>query len=982
MSDVNEVRKDNEDLNNALAYVRSQRPLDQAIQKKYNNMENAYNSEISPLQKEFSAKLKEYMELSKQYYGQYVQISVAQNQERQASWDKQMQEYENYNNSTEAERRARVEAEQKTWKEQDGKLTDDYEAAKKQYDLDLAEWKKQKAAREKLIEEAKTGLARNRKRRARFQASSDPDYFTKTAMALEDRMKAMAITNRSHIYRNIDIQWLKNQDLQTVKRVAVVDNVMKGNKKLLFGIVGPDNAKRQTIDVDNSPKKILIRIGSYNMTKNGPKPTLSTSKVVNRYELRVDVRKYPGAYIKPGDDYNVYGVRANGSIDYRDKFKKFIRGGHLHMVRTDSNAKFLPGQKWGGVDQQGRGRGWGQDLHAYIYVPNMNATLTSRTVGDVSPKTIWGSALKYSDVWGREVFSFRQEDIKKLSIDKVPRWIHYPMGKWANSTPVHQQEDWGNEAKGTYKMYYNIFNVEYEFLYENPNEKDVWVVGAADDRCQVSLNSAAGPYTELKGGWNGRPQQKKLQGKLHTGPNTVFVIQENGGGPTGMALIICKGTYNRPSTFDGMVTCTGPDWLALKSDIKIPGLDTDHRRNGKGFDGRYQRGSWLTDFNNALKGQDLIGRVPGMFGMKTHDYKPPDAKVQFIRIEFGQLPALDQRIITLNQFQIFSTDRYNVNAAKGVFVKSSKLHPDSQPLERIVNGQDTPTSSDGRRYRGNYVMTDNNTRWKDQFIEIQLNNPIEVFKIIITGDKGTGNHLANLRMEMYDSNRKTVFLGPPFSGNSEKHEFFFNGPIVPEGDPNPPREPRKKRMSRDFPIFTPGKLPPYPIMPAYITPNEELLERLIMLSDDLITLNLRIQSVYKNYTMDRTIGRYQGKVLERRRDLVAEVQSLIKERRRLNEQVGEYNATRKNQIDQERRAESSQIHFWIWGCVTILVIALFVIYLMFPKYIIYTPQVIAWGIITLITLLTTMFIGGSITYMLWLFIVISIFFYLFKKYYG
>ena len=86
MSDVNEVRKDNEDLNNALAYVRAQRPLDQAIQKKYVNMEEAYDTELSPLQKEFSEKLKEYMELSKQYYGQYVQISVAQNQERQASW--------------------------------------------------------------------------------------------------------------------------------------------------------------------------------------------------------------------------------------------------------------------------------------------------------------------------------------------------------------------------------------------------------------------------------------------------------------------------------------------------------------------------------------------------------------------------------------------------------------------------------------------------------------------------------------------------------------------------------------------------------------------------------------------------------------------------------------------------------------------------------------------------------------------------------
>ena len=986
MSDVNEVRKDNEDLNNALAYVRAQRPMDQAIQKKYINMENAYDAEISPLQKEFSEKLKEYMELSNQYYGRYVNISVAQNRERQASWDKQMQEYENYNNSTEAERRARVESEQTAWKAQDGKLTNDYNAAKEQYDLDIAEWKKQKAAREKLIEEAKTGLARSRTRREAYLKDSDPDYFSKTAKALKDRMNAMAITNPRQLYKHVDVAYMKNQNVHTVKRAAVIDTITTTkNEKVIYGIVGPDNAKRQTIDIDESPKKILIKIGAYGMTRNGPRPANRDAKIegTERTQLSVSLSKYPGAFFPRSEDTtSIMGRNSKGNLDRRDSFDKEIKGNRLYMTRKGSSAKFRPNQTWGGVNQGGKGRGWGQDLHTYIYVPNMEASLTGNTVRDTSPTKIWGSALKRSDIWGRPVFGFRQADIAKLTIDKIPRWIHYPMGKWDDNTPLHQQENWGIEAKGTYKMYYNIFNVEYEFLHENPNEKDVWVVGAADDKCQVSLNSAAGPWTTFRGGWNGRPQKHKLRGKLHTGPNTVFVIQENGGGPTGMALIICKGTSDRPATFDGMVTCTGPDWLTLKSDIRIPGLDTNHSRRGKSFDGRYQRGSWLARFNNALTKQNLLGRVPGTFGMRTHDYKPPDAKVQFIRIEFGQLPASQTRTITLNQFQIFSTDRYDVNVAKGAFVKSSKLHPDSQPLERIVNGNDKPISDDGRRYRGEHVMTNHRIRWKDQFIEIQLPNPIEVFKVIITGNKGTGSYLANLRMEMYDTNRKTVFLGPPFSGNSEKHEFFFNGPIVPKGDPNPPGEPRKKNMSRDFPVFTPGKLPPYPIMPAYITPNEELLERLIMLSDDLITLNLRIQSVYKKFTMDRTIGRYQGKVLERRRDLVAEVQSLMKERRRLNEKVGEYNATRKNQIDQERRAESSQIHFWIWGCVTILIITLFVIYLMFPKYMIYTPQVMGWGIIILITLLTTMFIGGSITYMLWLFIVINIFFYLFRKYYG
>ena len=60
-------------MNNALAVI--ERPLDQAIQGKYINMEK-HMMQNFPLQKEFSEKLKEYMELSNQYYGRYVNISL------------------------------------------------------------------------------------------------------------------------------------------------------------------------------------------------------------------------------------------------------------------------------------------------------------------------------------------------------------------------------------------------------------------------------------------------------------------------------------------------------------------------------------------------------------------------------------------------------------------------------------------------------------------------------------------------------------------------------------------------------------------------------------------------------------------------------------------------------------------------------------------------------------------------------------------
>ena len=129
MSDINEVKKDNEQLDKALSYVRSQRPHDEANQKEYIEMEKRYKIELDPLQKEFTEKLKEYMELSKQYYGEYVPISVGQNKERRSVWDKQMGDYESYNQSSEIERRRKVEREQATWNSERDQLNTDYDSA-------------------------------------------------------------------------------------------------------------------------------------------------------------------------------------------------------------------------------------------------------------------------------------------------------------------------------------------------------------------------------------------------------------------------------------------------------------------------------------------------------------------------------------------------------------------------------------------------------------------------------------------------------------------------------------------------------------------------------------------------------------------------------------------------------------------------------------------------------------------------------------
>ena len=993
MSDINEVKKDNEQLDKALSYVRSQRPHDEANQKEYIDMEKKYKIELDPLQKDFTEKLKEYMELSKQYYGEYVPISVGQNKERRSVWDKQMGDYESYNQSSQIERRQKVEREQATWNSERDQLNTDYDSAMDKYRQEKQNWENTKSERAKVLEEARVGELAAKTKREQWNDNHDPNYLKNVTAEYSRRFNTLMISSTSRDNtRTLDIQYLKNLGLNTVKRVAVIDSVKNNVGVLkLHGIVGYDNAKRETIS--SSMKSELVSIGMFRFGKSTPHHRINSETVrvtIPYSDAEVD-------YVKNDADTTSKEIRGMSKHGTRSGHGKWDRY-EAKILTHDKNKN--PSRLYLEVSRTDKtGSGWGQDLHLWIKVPAESTSL-SNDRGRVDPMTIWGSGFKRSAGPARQVVFNDMRSFPQMNdVDRVPRWINYPMGPWESNDAVHNQEDFGAEDRKAERIYYTVINIDYNDIADiNGRGEDpkLWVIGAADNEATPLLNTLnpSGSQT-MRQGWGGRPQVTPLLGKLHTGPNMIAVIHKNGGGPSGICMAFFIGE-KRGYDAKKMVASTGPNWLAFKMWMNISTLNTVTNLQGYLHTGAFStRGSYgerlqttsgatsylpfnPNELENALKDKKLIQPIEGSYGVQVHNYDPPSALVQTIRIKLANLPPA--RTILFKQFQIFSTDRYDENAARAgsVSLSSSKIDNNvSLPITTLVNGDTKPNG------QNTYFLTSSDVPWREQYVEFRLNNPIQVFKVVIYGDLGTGSYLSPLMVEMRSRDGKIVFSGAPLGSNGAiKHELYFNSPVVPEGSPTPPDQPTKKSITRDYPVYTPGKVPPYPIMPAYVTPNEDLLTRLIMLSDDLITLNLRIQEVYKKYTMDNHIDNYQFSVLGRRRDLITEVESLIAHRKKLDKKIGDYTATRKNQIDQERRASSSQIHFWIWGCVSILVFAVGVLYLLYPSKMYYTPQLIAWGIILLVTSLTTMFIGGSITYMLWLFIVLNIFFYLYKKRYG
>jgi len=462
------------------------------------------------------------------------------------------------------------------------------------------------------------------------------------------------------------------------------------------------------------------------------------------------------------------------------------------------------------------------------------------------------------------------------------------------------------------------------------------------------------------------------------GANIIIIRTKNWNAPNALTLALCGSTkVSNEIDYRNIFVSTNEDWVVLRSDYKCDLTFTDHRGRGtSGFNPQFQDNNWMFGLHKSMKEAGYFKKTEGARGVKTHNYKPPDAKVKYVRIKFAMRPG-SQPFIQISQLAVYPVDNMNKNVAEGMPVSANSVYSSSNPSpSNAVDGTLSARSFPNIYHSGTGT-------WDQQFFEITLLNPVTLYKIDFFGRSDCCQDRAKqLHIELFDENRISVFSGPPFGSDAVVQSFYFNNPIVPSNTTSMPVAPKKGTMTTPFPpSYVGGVLPTYPVMPAFNTPDQELLNKLITKSGELITLNLRIQEIYKRYTMDGTITQYQSSVLERRRNLVTQVMGMIQERNTLSSRVSEYVATAKNQLNQENRAFSSHTYLWIWSVLALLTIILFIIYNFFPTMMSDTPNIISWSVIILTTLLMTMFIGGSITFMLWLITIVSIFFYIIKTRY-
>jgi hypothetical protein len=953
MSNINEIKDANRRLGRYLNSVKQQQAMDGEEEEEWNQTIRDYDAEIKPMQEEFMKKLKAYLELSDEYFNKYVRLSDEQNRMRKEDWNNQLYRYENYW-SYYSTLRSEVNMSQRTWDASNNELGRQYDAAMTSWNNTSSELQAIITRRER---EATAGIEASRNRRNNYRRQFDTGYYDKLEQVHRQRTYALEAWNpipSGHgIQQSLKVltgwgSYLRSNlgaidhTSMNIKRVYVVDG---WDHSHITGICGEQASK-----IFNKPFR--IDVGSH--SGNG-------SKQVNLSDSGLFVSPSPMNLLPPNESDIQYRVNQNG----RKLMVSRSGGGSW------SNNLILAGSKKGSPD-------------AY---------------------NIWGSGASGNSIYARmPVIPSKNNGYgshTNYTIDNVPKMIWYALGPWAGrgsrnredvffGGPADTSQSRDSFSKG-WKVLWTTLWIDPERINDSSSREFI-IFGAFDDYAYIYINGKK-VNKRFAAGWgrNGeRRNQITLKKKdwLYPGNNFILIHAKNTGGP-GMVCMGMSSVYQDGPHWDDILVNTNEKWWCFETNVTLPKKGTMHTgtTNGNPNNEDLLNERWVKTFHERMENmRNWMGRVPGAPGVHVHDYEPPNAKVKYVRIDYAQKPATKPSI-QISQLAVYPVDNMELNVARGQKTTGWKDWGETHTYSGNTPNRygDNPSKAvDGNlrpRYFPNMYHSDGEGGWDKQFWQVELREPVNIYKIVYYGrDGGWNDRAIQMRIRLYDKHRNLVFSGPPFGSQQLEQSFYFNHPVETVGVNIPPK-PVRQSMPESRPTFQPEPNEP-PVMKPYETPDIKLLKKVKKAADELIQMNMRIQDVYKRYVTDGLGIRYQNSVLQRRKELLNGVMMMLKEREILNLEIDEYRKTAFNQGDLEKQAIANQIYYWLWGCIAILSIIMFFIFYIWPQYTQNSVPIISWSIIIMMTLLTTIYIGGSIPFLLWIFILVNIFFYLIQKRYG
>ena len=972
MSDLNEVRKDNTELNVALSSVRSMRERDNTTQVKWKAEIYKYDKEIEPIQKEFDKALEEYLRLHNKYFSTYGKLADEQNLKRKKDYDYQMSIYNDY---------PRVVREyRQKYQEDISGMDRERSALEKQYQLDVSAYALKKELFDKKFAKQQESVGKK---------------IQQAKMAREERVKKASLWALTEDYKSkIPTCGAWNSEFEHDKRGRRFD-IKKVHRLSELN----DDTKSYFPQSMRDNKEMHKRIWGWGLKYNGElgKTTRNTGKPWGSLNHVVDA-DWIGYPMGPWGEGGKITARENEN--WGKQIPNDIWVIYYRVFFSTQNYGFLTSA----FDDQAT-------VQINDFIVNTGKYWAGTRGGSRSAKTVM-------TLGGGEHLSRRDQDrLRNQEKQGSIRATFYNTYSQTGSMGDPIRTVTKNLPWYASRMKFNL------------NGSNLFTGGWGK---QVSHGENQG-YTP--GGYRRLMPDGSKDGQLpiplKRGFNIISVLKRNTGGPSGFALEINKYGSNgewrwinssintktknlgtpeklrlwRQRMNEGSIVKSDKYWWIVRQGLVThPDLDTNHIRTrfGGGRGGTYEPSedynlphffqSWIQSMiKPSTKYADALNAT------KEINFTPVDKQVRYIRIQFSPRTSykkLTEPYIQIAGLEIYATDNYEKNISPGLRAKSSGVYSEARkyawaknrdgpdtplnPIDNVFKPRDYPDfyHSDGLVPGLNRQTSDS---WKHQYWETDIGREINLYKLVYHNRPSRwGDRAKDLHFIFLDADRREVYNGPPFMSKEYTQEFYFNEPAFLNQKflENPPEKPDIP----DKPKYEEPEQGVAPRMKPFITPQLELLQKVRMQAMKCIELNQQIQGIYQEYSRSNEGLEYEISTLARRKLLITGFKQLVQDREELDKQVNDYMVEHTQKLDLESLNVVLRTMNIVWMVIAMLVFVSLITFAMFPDFSQYLLPFTIWTVILTVFGILTMYIGhAGIYFLLWLIIAVFILWYLIAK---
>jgi len=292
-------------------------------------------------------------------------------------------------------------------------------------------------------------------------------------------------------------------------------------------------------------------------------------------------------------------------------------------------------------------------------------------------------------------------------------------------------------------------------------------------------------------------------------------------------------------------------------------------------------------------------------------------------------------------------------------------------------------------------------RWRTQFVEIDLGEPTEIYKVVWYGisgrDKDDGlNRSSNLfnaksvmatcmpqiySIKLFDENRYPVNADTRLTGFGDKAKTnsvvtrIFNIPTdeqlsqMSETSERPTMSSMGKAKLQAVPDRS--DVPLVAELPTFKTPNRDLLLKIKKIQNQLIGLAINIHKQYEDHQQHQQQYNYFAHYKVRDTLLMKQTAALVEEREYVDDAINSFMLRSNEHKESNRRAVSNRLTMMFWSFITFTVITCFLVIAFAPSFSgLIIPFIFGSAVISALAILTS-YAGNVAAFTIWMIIIFA-----------